>query len=133
MKSCDSATTLLSLARTAISSLAGVGLRLGLPGLPPPAIPHPKGMGQPTHTSRQRGCEVTRQCYYSAIASAHCDFHSRWFEAPTGVTWATATWATATYTHGDEKGADEEPPPPPPLLLSSFPSHALLLSSHVLR
>ena len=64
---------------------------------------------------------------------AHCDFHSRWFEAPTGDTWATTTWATATYTHGDEKGADEEPPPPPPLLLSSFPSHALLLSSHVLR
>ena len=38
-------------------------LRLGLPGLPPPAIPNPKGMGQPTHMSRQRGCAIMRQCY----------------------------------------------------------------------
>ena len=91
MRSCDSATTLLSLARTAISILAGLKLRLGLPGLPPPAILNPKGVGQPTRMISQRGCAIVRQCYYFAIASAHCGFHSRWFEAPTGVTWATAT------------------------------------------
>ena len=59
---------------------------------------------------------------------AHCDFHSRWLEAPSGVTWDTETWDTATYTHEDEKGADEDPPPPPPLSPLFLSSFLLLLS-----
>ena len=61
---------LLQPARTAGPILAGLRLRLGLHGAPPPAVPNPKGIKQSTHIGRRRGCDFAHQCYYFDISSA---------------------------------------------------------------
>ena len=65
-----SGTVLPQPARTAGPILAGLKLRLGLPGASPPAAPGPRGIFQSAPIGAHRGCDIAHQCYCFAIASA---------------------------------------------------------------